>query len=387
MTTRKPGSKFPLWLHPSGQWCKKHKGQFYYFGTEPEAAERRYREEWDDIKDGKSPRRAAKSTVLKDLVNEFLSAKRLRVDSGELSARQWAEYHRTGETLVEAFGRLKPVMSIQPSDFGKLRAKAAKRLGPPALAKFVQMVRTLFIFAYKSGLIEVPMRYGDQFDKPPKRVMRLERSRKNAKLIEPADLWKLIEGADVQIRAMILLGLNCGYGQTDCSNLERSDLDARPGWLESPRRKTGIARRCPLWTETAEALKAVAETRPAPHDPADDVCVFLTTRGRRWVRFVDRGIEKRGFRNDTASQAFRRIVGEVGVEVPGGMYTLRHVFRTKADEVKDSAAIDLIMGHADDTMAAVYREKIGDERLQAVVDHVRQWLLAGKPNADSKGQR
>ncbi len=60
------------------------------------------------------------------------------------------------------------------------------------------------------------------------------------------------------------------------------------------------------------------------------------------------------------------------------MYTLRHVFRTLADEVKDPAAIDLIMGHADDSMAGTYREKIADQRLIAVTDHVRTWLLAGR---------
>ena len=38
------------------------------------------------------------------------------------------------------------------------------------------------------------------------------------------------------------------------------------------------------------------------------------------------------------------------------------------------ASIDYIMGHMDDSMSAVYREKISDERLQAVTDHIHQWL-------------
>ena len=32
------------------------------------------------------------------------------------------------------------------------------------------------------------------------------------------------------------------------------------------------------------------------------------------------------------------------------------------------------MGHSRDDMASVYRERIGDDPLQAVVEHVRQWL-------------
>ena len=49
--------------------------------------------------------------------------------------------------------------------------------------------------------------------------------------------------------------------------------------------------------------------------------------------------------------------------------------RTVADETRDFPAIDLIMGHEDSTsMATRYRERIGDERLQAVAEHVRTWL-------------
>ena len=59
-----------------------------------------------------------------------------------------------------------------------------------------------------------------------------------------------------------------------------------------------------------------------------------------------------------------------------GFYTLRHVFRTVADEVRDPVAIDLIMGHTDPPMAGHYRERISDARLKAVTEHVRAWLFA-----------
>jgi hypothetical protein len=36
------------------------------------------------------------------------------------------------------------------------------------------------------------------------------------------------------------------------------------------------------------------------------------------------------------------------------------------------------MGHARDDMASVYRERIDDERLKAVIEHVRRWLFAEK---------
>ena len=59
-----------------------------------------------------------------------------------------------------------------------------------------------------------------------------------------------------------------------------------------------------------------------------------------------------------------------------GFYTLRHVFETIAGESRDQVAVDHIMGHARNDMASVYRERISDERLIAVVEHVRHWLYS-----------
>jgi hypothetical protein len=61
-----------------------------------------------------------------------------------------------------------------------------------------------------------------------------------------------------------------------------------------------------------------------------------------------------------------------------GFYTLRHTFRTVADEVKDQPAVDFIRGHEVPHMSSVYRETISDQRLKAVTDHVRAWLYAEK---------
>ena len=57
--------------------------------------------------------------------------------------------------------------------------------------------------------------------------------------------------------------------------------------------------------------------------------------------------------------------------------------RTIADEARDQPAANSIMGHADESMAAAYRERISDERLRAVTDHVRGWLF---PKESSKLQ-
>jgi integrase len=58
-----------------------------------------------------------------------------------------------------------------------------------------------------------------------------------------------------------------------------------------------------------------------------------------------------------------------------GFYTLRHTFRTWADETRDQHAIHRIMGHAIPGMSGIYVEEISLDRLRAVVEHVRLRLF------------
>jgi hypothetical protein len=49
-------------------------------------------------------------------------------------------------------------------------------------------------------------------------------------------------------------------------------------------------------------------------------------------------------------------------------------------------AVDYLMGHARDDMASVYRERISDDRLRAVADHVRGWLFPVGPGETTTGR-
>ena len=51
--------------------------------------------------------------------------------------------------------------------------------------------------------------------------------------------------------------------------------------------------------------------------------------------------------------------------------------QTIGEEARDLVAVQAIMGHAAATndMSAVYRQRVSDERLRAVVDAVREWLF------------
>ena len=82
---------------------------------------------------------------------------------------------------------------------------------------------------------------------------------------------------------MVLVGINCGFGNSDCATLPKSALDLKGGWVNFPRGKTGVNRRCPLWPETVAAIRQALEARPTPKSSQDRGLVFLTPTGLRWV--------------------------------------------------------------------------------------------------------
>ncbi|MCA9036174.1 MAG: tyrosine-type recombinase/integrase, partial [Planctomycetaceae bacterium] len=151
--------------------------------------------------------------------------------------------------------------------------------------------------------------------------------------------------------------------------LPKRCLDLETGWLEFPRPKTSVDRRIPLWPETVASLKEVLPLRPPAAEKDDDHLCFLTSNGTRFVRPVGRS------RLDVLARNYDNLLRKLKLKRPGlSFYALRHTFETIAGETQDQVAVDAIMGHIDDSMASRYRQRISDERLIAVTNHVRKWL-------------
>ncbi|EAQ82792.1 hypothetical protein DSM3645_10342 [Blastopirellula marina DSM 3645] len=276
---RKPHPDFPLWAHPSGQWCKKVNGKFHYFGTwiDPQAALDRWLDQKDDILAGREVRQGAGLKV-RDLVNAFLNSKTRLVESEELAKRTWESYDRRMGTVLESLGKGRHVETLRPIDFEKLRAIFAKDHGPVTLTGDITIVRSLFKYAYESDLIAKPIKFGPNFKPPSRATLRKNRQERGKKLFDAPQIRAMIAGAGSQLRAMIYLGINCGFGNNDCCKLPLAAVQLDKGWLEFGRPKTGIERRCPLWPETVEALRAVLAKRPEHETDR----VFITKYGNTW---------------------------------------------------------------------------------------------------------
>ena len=385
----KPYPDFPLFPHATRRWAKKIRGKTHYFGpwNDADGALKTYLDQRDDLHAGRRPRLKGGGLTVSELCNLFLSAKRCLVDNRELSTRYWVDLHVTCKQIVEVFDRNRLVTDLAADDFAELRAALAKRRGAVALGNQITNVRTIFRWVYESGLVDKPLRFGPDFRPPSKATLRREKQERGVKLFEADELRRIIEAARQPLRAMLLLGINAGLGNADVGRLREHHLDLETGWLDYPRPKTAVLRRAWLWPETVAAIKEALATKPEPKTKAERGLVFLRLNGRAWnvepnlppARTNadvgdETGIKTPGRRNPVADTT-RRLLKSLGVVRPGlGFYTLRHMFLTIGEESRDHIAVAHVMGHVVPGMGTAYREKVSDERLRAVAEHVRGWL-------------
>lgn len=371
----KPRKDYPLFPHGNGQWAKKIRGKQYYFGSwdDPVAAEAKYLADREYLQAGRTPPQVSDGCRVRDLVNRFLTVKESMVHSGELAPRSFRDYHKSCELLIEHFGRERLVEDIRVEDFEAYRLKLGRGRGLHAIGTQVTLCRMVFNFAFDNELIEKPLRFGQNFKRPSKKSMRIDRGKKQRqhgrKMFEAAELRQLIGSATRPLKAMILLGANGALGAADLAVLPQKAIDG--DWMTFARVKTGIERRIPLWPETATAILDAISHRPTPKGDTDSDLVFITKYGQRWLRTGPSGTSN----VDKVCDAFNKLLRSLNLKRPGvAFYALRHTFETIGGGTGDQVAVDAIMGHVNDDMASQYREFVPDERLRAVTDFVRNWL-------------
>jgi hypothetical protein len=424
----KPRQDFPLFPHDSGRWARKIKinGRWAlrYFGrwghksgntisrvanveASAAAALDEFNRQWPYLANGQTPPPPPQpdppddeaAPTLRNVCNAFLRSKRAAMQTDELSPRTYRDYERTTDLLIERLGKERRVDDLRPDDFQTLRLYLAKRFGIVTRANEINRVRIVFKFAWDHrrqwGIAE-PVDFGQEFKRVSAKVKRRARREAGVRMFEAHEIrtiLKMLDGepidvegeeepvsrpADPVLKAMVLLGVNAGFGNTDCGTLPQSAVDLQSGWVDHPRPKTEIERRIPLWPETVADIKAALKVRPTPAGREyRDLC-FLTRTGLPWVRVQPHGKREDALIPlDPIGQKFTKLLHRLRINGRRGLgfYTLRHVFETIGGGAKDQVALDSIMGHVDSSMAAEYREGIDDARLKSVTDHVRAWLF------------
>lgn len=400
----KPYKSFPLTPHRSGQFCKKIRGKIHYFGSvsDPDAALKRYHEHAKGLHAGEIDHvnRTGDLTIA-ELANEFLAAKERKRANGDIEAATFVEYHRDCELLVQHFGRDRTVSSIARRDLAAFRDFLGKGVNATTLNNRVGNARSIFKFAYDHELIDRPVRFGEDFKRPEKRLLRRARAEAGRMHFHAEEVRRLLEEAPAVLRAMVLLGINCGLGNTDVGNLPASCVDLERGWIDYARVKTGVQRRCPLWPETVEAIRLATQEiarHRRPRESSAKGLLFVTRMGHPYTReefYSSRNGKPHVVLHDAVADAMQKAMRRAGISLRGlGFYGLRRSFETIGAETGNQVAVDHIMGHVPATsdMGAVYRQHVAERALRQVTDYVRTWLLGaddpdGSKAAEGKGVR
>jgi len=181
---------------------------------------------------------------------------------------------------------------------------------------------------------------------------------------------KLLSAADAKMKAMIWLGLNSGFGCTDCARLKWKDLDFENGRVQLARNKTGVLRNLPLWPETMQAMKIV---------PRSGQLVFYTAENHSWVRTLLK-TKKDGSRKYTTVNAvtsmFARLLKKAKINAPKGtgFYALRRTAATLAARSGDPFAVQRLLGHVNLNMATRYVQDVS-EQTDRVIENSRKFIV------------
>ena len=299
--------KFPLTLHPTGQYCKKIKGKIHYFGSDKKQALERYLDQATYLHGCQNnlQKPTGDNMTLKRLCDMYLKYQYSKVQANDLTARHHNDQIESLGKLTAFLGQNRKIKNITTLDLQNYKRKLQRDYGSVCrLNLHISIMKALFHWARKNDVLEnIP-----NIDA----ISRGKITHQERFTFSSEQVNKLLSAADVKMGAMIWLGLNCAFGCTDCAELKWTDLDLVNARVKLPRRKTGISRDLPLWPETVESLERI---------PKKGKLVFYTSRGNPYIQTL---LKSDGNGNgkyttlNTITTKFSRLIKKAGLEVPKG---------------------------------------------------------------------
>lgn len=264
--------------------------------------------------------------------------------------------------MLGVLGKEIAAEACSPVHFQRVREDLAKRYNLNGQAKRIGHVRSMFELAYEDQVIDKRPNFGRSFKRPVAKALRKLRAVKGDQSFAPEEIHALVEEANVNLKAKILLGIQAGMGNEDCAALPRSAI--KEGWVHWARVKTSVSRRFPLWPKTREAIDAAIEHA---NSKGESELSFVGARGTSFITGRKNGYQIHG--------VFVHARDKAKVNCNRTFYDLRRTFATVASETADQVAVDAIVGHtpSENDMSARYRQRISDDRLR-----MRPWICSKK---------
>jgi len=257
--------------------------------------------------------------TIKRLCDIYLKFQFSKVQANALTAGHHKEQIGSLNKLMVFLGQNIYINKISTLDLQNYKRKIQKsHMSACRLNLYISIIKALFHWARKNDILgNIP-----NIDAISRgKIVHHEKFTFSQKEVN-----KLLSVADVKMRAMIWLGLNCGFGCTDCAGLKWTDLDLANSRVRLPRRKTGILRDLLLWPETIESLRKV---------PKKGKLVLYTSRRNPFIQTLyksDGNGNGKYTTLNTITTKFSRLIKRVGLDVPKGtgFYTLRRTAATIA---------------------------------------------------------
>lgn len=171
--------------------------------------------------------------TLKELCDLYLQYQYLKVQANALTARHHNEQIASLKKLMSFLGQARKIGEISTLDLQSYRRKLQKAYSTAhRMNLHISIMKAMFHWAMKNDVLNsIP-----NIDA----VSRGKIVHKQRQTFSPEDIRQLLGAADIQMRAMIWLGLNCGFGCTDCAELKWNNLDFVNGRVELARKKLGF---------------------------------------------------------------------------------------------------------------------------------------------------
>jgi integrase len=302
-------------------------------------------------------------------IGSFKAAKESAFELGELTERSLKDYKSVCQIISKTLGKDTLLSNIKPTDLVRLKAKVVKRkkgtnpTSPISMKRKLTCTRSVFLHANEE--LGAAVKYRTPLSSPSAKTLRKHKHETGEQLFTAEEIRLLLAKASDQMKAMIWLGITCGFGNRDVATLRVEQIDLRNGWHNYWRPKTQNPRRAPLVPECAAALYNVIKNRKSGY-------VFTTKYGSPWFKDGKSGV-------CPISAEFRKLAKRVCVYRPGvtTFYTLRRTCQTIGDAAGEPQALKFLMGHVAPTsdMSATYRQKQWTTPLLLLSEHLRGWVL------------
>ena len=298
--------------------------------------------------------------TVKELANRFLAAQQANWKAPETTLRSYMDWFgrflkdhprlRAAEFTVEMFAAWK--ISLRKRNYS-----------PESINHYLTAVRSIFNFADDLDLLTTVPKLKRVRNEPARPIGSREKT-----LYTAEQVHRLLEHADVQLKVMLLLGLNCGFGPKDIQDLTWKHI--RGERVTLPRSKTGICQTFLLWPETLEALEdlrqhrkeLIARMADRGRGRSDGGSVFITRFWKFWSK-------------DSVAEQFRRLCKKAKIPCYG-FYRLRHCASTAMSLVTTPHVQRKFMRHSKLQQQVTYTHA-PDSEVEDAINKTRGKLLGG----------